>query len=278
MSNCGIFHSKNYLKFVERTQKVCIRFFKANKDGKFAEFPHYIQNNILFSLRYGGIVSSSKSKEFERFVSEQFMEYCKAQKVSAVRIRNNPFRSTIPVGHVIKKEPIVFIHLNQKLNDLYAGISQKHNERIQKAKNENLMVCESREIRYLLLFYEFYSKLLLRKSGKPRNYLFFEELYNCLKHYLNLVYVVQNDRTVAVSIVLESKPNIFMLYGAMNEDGYKKCAKHLMIYELMRRYKKRKYSRLILGTGVDGKRDPIYRFKQGFTNREAYIYTYGRDV
>jgi hypothetical protein len=50
-----------------------------------------------------------------------------------------------------------------------------------------------------------------------------------------------------------------------------------MIYNLMLKFKERGYTRLILGTGNDGK-DSIYKFKKGFTKGENHIYTYGGKI
>ncbi len=275
MYKCGIFYSPNYFKFIAETQGVDIVFFRARKNGALALLPYYVRNNTLFSLRYGGMISNSKSKEFARFVSDSFTEYCRTRKIRDVRIRNNPYIHTIPVGEVIKKEPLAFIDLNRTQEDLYAGISQGHKRGIIKAKNERLVVGESQEYKYLLLFYRLYGKLLSEKGKKPQDYVFFEKLYTHLKKNINLVYAAYNDRIVAVSIVLESKPHVFMLYGAMGKAGYRKYAKHLMIYEMMLRYKARGYCTLVLGTGVDGREDSIYRFKKGFGQQESHIHTYG---
>ena len=275
MPDFGIFYSTNYLKFVEETQGVDVSLFTVKKNGALAFLPYYVQDDTLFSLRYGGMISNSKSKKFARFVSDRFLDHCRARKIRDIRIRNNPYINTIRVGEVIKKEPLVFIDLNRTGKDLYAQISEEHKRGLIKANGEHLVVGESKELKYLLLFYRFYGKLLSRKGKKPQGYVFFGKLYNHLKENINLVYVSYNDRVAAVSIILGSKPNVFMLYGAMSGDGYRKCAKHLMIYELMLRYKRRGYSRLVLGTGVDGEEDSIYRFKRGFGGQESYIYTYG---
>jgi len=278
MMDGGIFYSKNYLKFIEETSDVNISVFQTKKNGDMAFLPYYIQDAALFGLRYGGIVSNSDSKEFMQFVSDQFLDYCRGQKVERISIRNNPFEKTLPIGNIIKKEPLALIDLTQSLEELKKGFSKQHQKRLATAKSAQLTVFESRDIKYLILFYKFYKNLLERKGEHPTDIVFFEKLYFYLKKNLNLIYIKDSAQVIAVSIILESKPNVYMLYGGMNGLGYQKCAKYLMIYNLMKKYMKKGYTRLILGTGVDGKQDSIYQFKRGFTDQESYVYTYGTNL
>jgi len=143
---------------------------------------------------------------------------------------------------------------------------------------KGLNFSESCDVEYLNIFYKFYSTMMKKNNVPCQKISYFASLFLYLKKNLKFICVKYRRELIAISIILISGRNIFMMYGGMNNTGYEKYAKYFMIYQLMLKYKKRGYSRLVLGTGVDGKNDSVYLFKKGFTDTESYIYTYGADI
>lgn len=273
----NVFYTNTYLKFVEESERVKINYFKFNENENFAILPYIVRDNILYSLRYGGIWTNSDKEDFIKEVRCSFLKYCKAQNIKRIEIRNNPFIKTIKIGKVIKKEPFVYIYLKKNDNELKNDISKSHAKCIQEAIKERLIFKETADLKYLKTFHQFYKKILERKGIVPQDFSYFMRMFFYLKNNLNLVCIKYKNKIIAASIIFKSNDNVFMTYGGMNEIGYEKYAKHFMIYNLIFKYKKRGYERLVLGTGSNG-RDSIYRFKRGFTDRDHYIYTYGANI
>lgn len=245
--------------------------------GKVSLLCFTIKEGKLNGLRYGGMISNNKSSDFKKKSEKIFYDFLKNKKIKKYQIRNNPFLSTIKIGREIKKEPFIFVDLTKSEEELKGEISKGHLKSIKKAKNENLKMFETSDMKYLPIFYKLHKNQLKLKKVKPQNYSFFKRMFSYLSRNLSFICIIDNDEIIAVSLILKDKHDVFMIYGGMNKKGYSKCAKHLMIYSLMFKFKKKGYSRLILGTGNKGK-DAIYKFKKGFVNEENYLYTYGGTI
>lgn len=267
-----IFFSNNFGKFHNNA-----KLFLYQKYNNIALFSFVIKKDIMLSFRYGGILTNSDKGDFVKETRSRFMKYCEAQNVKKAQIRNNPFIKTIKIGEIIKKEPFVYIALQKSERQLKEEISESHRKCIKKAMEEGLLFKETNALKYLRIFYGFYNTILIEKGITPQKFSYFAKMFFYLKDNLKLIYIKYKEEIIAVSIILESNNNVFMMYGGMNESGYKKYAKHFMIYKLIFEYKRKGYKRLILGTGNNG-RDSIYQFKRGFTNKDHYIYTYGKDL
>src|SRR3989339_942824 len=274
MDNCtSIFYSKAYARFIEESENVKVKFFKFSEGNNHSCFPCILKNGILSSLRYGGMYTNCNNVSFAESANRSFKIYCEKNNIKTVKIRENPFIQTIKIGKAIKKEPFVCIDLTKNELELNKAISKKHAKNIQNAVNQELTFSEIKDLKYLKVFYRFYKDMLIKKSAVPKRFTYFSNLFLYLKKNIQLVCVKDNGVILAVSIILRSDTAVFMLYGGMSETGYKKHAKHFMIHNLILEYKKRGYKQLVLGTGIKGK-DSVYRFREGFTVKDSYIYTY----
>ncbi|MBU4069529.1 MAG: peptidoglycan bridge formation glycyltransferase FemA/FemB family protein [Nanoarchaeota archaeon] len=269
----SIFFKYEFAKFFFNNAKLIV--FKDNE--RLALFCAIIKDKKIKSLRYGGILTNSLNKSFCELIKNRFIEYCRIHGIKKYVIRNHPFFNTIKIGELIKKEPFVFVDLNKPKRQLLNEISKKHIKNIKKAKAENLEIFETSDLKYLKIFYQLYQNQLQLKGIIPQKYMFFKKMFDYFGDNLSFVCVKNKNDIIAISIILDDNSNVFMMYGGMNKKGYVKCAKYWMIYNLMFEYKKKGYSRLILGTGNDGK-DSVYKFKQGFAKSEAYVDTYGGEI
>lgn len=273
-----IFYGKNYLSFIAATQKTKINCFKYKKNGHLAVFPHILRGNTAYSLRYGGVYTNCLNKRFADSVKKGLMAYCKRNGINYLRIRNNPFIDTIRIGKVIKKEPFVFVDLEKSESELKNEISKRHIKCIKKASSEQLSIKHSKRSVYLRIFYRMYKNILMKKGVAVPSFSHFNDMWKYLKKDMNIACVYDGQDIVAISLLLKDKNDIYMVYGGMNDIGYKKYAKHFMLYNLILEYKEAGYKRLVLGTGSQGI-DSIYRFKQGFSkNSKHYICTYEKTI
>ncbi|PIQ88746.1 MAG: hypothetical protein COV72_06700 [Candidatus Omnitrophica bacterium CG11_big_fil_rev_8_21_14_0_20_42_13] len=273
ISEKDIFYKNNFA----RTQKQSRQYVYKIKNN-IVIFPYSLRNDVILSFRYGGIIYRRFDRKFfDRAISGLF-KYCSKNNIKRIIIRKHPFLKTVKLGNIIKKEPFVFIDLSHDIDRLHRDIITAHMKRINKALMKGLNFSESCDVEYLNIFYKFYSTMMKKNNVPCQKISYFASLFLYLKKNLKFICVKYRRELIAISIILISGRNIFMMYGGMNNTGYEKYAKYFMIYQLMLKYKKRGYSRLVLGTGVDGKNDSVYLFKKGFTDTESYIYTYGADI
>jgi hypothetical protein len=253
------------------------KLFIYKRRNNIAIFPFMIKGNTLSSLYYGGMLYKKYDKIFFNEAIDDLCQYCKKNNLIKITVRKHPTLSIIKMGKVIKKEPFVYIDLRESYIELKNAISKLHFKCIKKAFRERLSMFETRQFRYLKTFYKFYKNILERKGVSPQNFSYFMKIFLLLRNNTKFICVKYKEEIIAVSIILRSNDNIFMMYGGMNETGYKKFAKHFMIHNLIVSYKKKGYKNLILGTGnTEG--DSIYQFKRGFTNKNHYIYSYGKEL
>ena len=230
--------------------------------------------NAASGLHYGGVVTNCQDKVFCQDVSFTLIKYLHAQGVVSCHVRNHPFLSTIKVGKLIKEEPFVFIDLTRPREELITAITKQHRRCIRRAEESGLGVMYSDDEKYLKVFYEFYKVRQKQMGIPPKGYVFFDQMFRVLRDYLIISVVRKANKLLAVSLLLKDSDNVFMTYGGMSDEGYERYAKHLMISDMMLKFKSKSFSRLVLGTGNNGK-DSIYNFKKGFTDREYSICTYG---
>lgn len=237
-------------------------------------FPFRKEGDRVSSLRYGGLLCKKKEKGFAAKVKREFLDYCRNQRVKKIVIRQHPFlRNCMSLQRrETKKEPFVYIPLRSPSRQLLSEISDKHRINIKIAQKNGLNFYETRNIRCLLKFFAFYRDMMVRKGLHCPPLSFFGKLRNGLGDRCRMACITDKKDMLAVSILLLSKPNIYLMYGGMSSEGYKKYAKHFMICQLMKRYKNKGYERLVLGTGAHKDcSDNIFSFKQGFTRTRSSI-------
>ncbi|MGD0335605.1 MAG: GNAT family N-acetyltransferase [Candidatus Omnitrophota bacterium] len=273
----NIFYANDYLSFIKESKRVKINYFKFCQNKDFAIFPYIRRRSLISSLRYGGIWTNSNNAVFITKARKYFLEYCRQNNIKKVQIRNNPFIKIIKIGHRAAREPFVYIDLWNSSSELKNAISDRHLKCIQRAMKENLTFKEALGLRYLKTFYRLYKETLEAKGVKAEKLSYFTRMLSYLKNSINFAYIEHEGEIIAISMILKSKDSAFMMYGGTSVIGYKKYAKHFMIYNLIFQYKKRGYRRLILGTGSQPG-DSVYQFKRGFTDRDSYIDTYETTV
>lgn len=267
-----IFYSIEYLNYVRDTQNLDIKLFHIKENKKQALLPYFIENKILYGLRYSGILTTALDAPFKSYVKNKFIDLCRRKHIVKSVLRHNPFLPTIPLGRIIKKEPIVIVNLKMDIADIHEGFSRGHFKRLGQSQQKALRINESKDYRFLRIFYQIHQEQTSNKGLYSWSHL--RKLFTHLHDFLSFVYVADQEKVIAVSLLLESVPDVFMLYGAMREEGYANYAKHLMINYLIENYKEKGYKRLVLGTGIDGRSDDIFRFKKGFSKDECFVKTY----
>ena len=187
-------------------------------------------------------------------------------------LRENPFADIISIGKTKTIEKFYYIDLTNNLEKLYSNISKSHKRSIKKAESHNL-IFEKLDNSKIDFFYKLYLYQMKKIGAVPHKLNFFNSILEHLEKNIE-IYLTHKEGIIASSLTLATKENLFLLYSGMNEEGYKKCAKHFLIKKLILLAKERKFKRLILGTGMGS----IAQFKKGFTKEEHYIYTKGGKI
>lgn len=265
-----VFCSRNFSKIYCTAPKL----FVYRQGHRAAAFVFSQAKNTVSGLHYGGVVTNCQDKSFCQDVSSTLIKYLHAQGMVSCQVRNHPFLSTIKIGELIKEEPFVFIDLTRPGKEIEAGITKQHRRSIRRAQEGGLDAMYSDDVKYLKIFYEYYRTRQEQIGIQPKSYMFFGRMFRLLRDHLMMGVVRKAEKVLAVSLLLKDSGNVFMTYGGMSDEGYECYAKHLMIFDMMLKFKSKCFSRLVLGTGNNGK-DPIYNFKRGFTDRESSVCTYG---
>lgn len=273
----NIFYSPRYIAFYEDAAKTKIHCFVFKKGGFRAFLPYVQRGQTATGLRYGGIEVNTRNKDFIRETKNKLNKHLGDRRIKKLIIRDNPFASTVITGKPVLKEPFVLIDLALPRERLSRGISPRHRSCIEKAFKNNLKFDISKNRKYLDIFYRFHKNNLQSKGATPQPFSYFLKLYRYMKRNIAFSVIRCGVKIIAVSLVLESKPQAYLLYGGMDTPGYRYCAKHLMIYKLIALYKSRGYKNLVLGTGNKG-RDSVYMFKRGFCAKDNFILTYEKRI
>lgn len=241
---------------------------------KVAAFVYSQDKDTARGLRYGGVIANCSDSSFCLEAASSVTDHLRAQGVRKCEIRNHPFLNTVRVGKLVKEEPFVFIDLTRPNKELVAAITKQHRRCIRRAEESGLDVMYSDDKKYLKFFYEFYKARQKQMGIQPKGYMFFDQMFKSLKDHFIIGVVREANKVLAVSILLKDSGSVFMTYGGMSDEGYERYAKHLMIFDMILKFKSKCFSRLVLGTGSNGK-DSIYNFKRGFTDKESSVCTYG---
>jgi len=271
-------YTPRYVKFLEDVKKKRIKKFAfPGKRCQKAGMLYETSKETLYSLKYGGIITNSLDSEFIAAVKKKFKEHCMENGLKIFQIRSHPIHDTIALGKVIKKEPFAIIDLRRDESFIMKAITKSHIKSIRKADKEGLEYFETKDESYLEQFYELYKAQMQESGVRCESYTHFKDTFKHLGQDLKFACVNSDGRLIAVSIILDYNKELYLMYGGMSKEGYQKCAKHFMIYELIKEYKEKGYSHIILGTGNKGK-DKIYEFKRGFTDKDSWVYTYGGEI
>jgi|GEM_PF-4797392 len=250
------------------------QLFVYRKGPHAAAFVFNRAQDTVSGLHYGGVITNCLDGDFCSGAAGALTEYLRGQGVSRYQIRNHPFLNTVKVGELLKEEPFVFIGLARPEEELVSAITKQHRRCIRRAQESGLDVIYTGDARYLKAFYGLYKTHQEQKGLQPKDHAFFDRMAGVLKDRLVMAVVRDADKVLAVSLLLQDAGDVFMTYGGMSEEGYGRYAKHLMISDMIAQFKSKGFSRLVLGTGNNGK-DPVYDFKKGFTDKECSVRTYG---
>lgn len=265
-----VFCSRNFSKLYFPDPKL----FVYQKGAGTAVFVFSHDKDTVKGLHYGGVITNCLDEAFCSDVACSLIKYLRTQGVVTYQIRNHPFLNTIKVGKLIKEEPFVFIDLTRPQEELVSAITRQHRRCIHRAQEKGLGCMYSDDVKYLKIFYEYYKARQEQMDIHPHGYIFFDRMFRLLRDHLVIAVVRQSNKILAVSLLLQDSGNVFMTYGGMADEGYERYAKHLMIFDMMLKFKSKCFSRLVLGTGSNGK-DSVYHFKKGFTDSEYSVCTYG---
>ncbi len=249
------------------------KLFLFREGAKAAVVVFSLKGANLSGLHYGGVVTNSPDKKFATAVVRALKFYCRSAGVVSCQLRVHPFLNTIKIGRRVGREALLFIDLCRPEKEIMAAVTKQHRRCIARARAGGMKVIYSHDRTYLQVFYKYYAGRLKEKGVVPKAAAFFENMFNAFGEHLLIAVVRDAAQILAVSLLLKDGDDVFMMYGGMCAQGYERYAKHLMIADMIRTFKGQDIARLVLGTGTDG-RDQIYRFKRGFTDSAAWVFTY----
>jgi len=241
---------------------------------------------------YGGPVfrcgSSAERLALYRDFDQQLIRYCEKKMIASEFTSLHPFLRNHEVIlasgliEVTRSKELVYLDLTLSEEELWAGLNRGHRSSINKARKNGVtidkVICSPGNIR---VFNRLYIQTMERNNATER--WFFPDGYfqNCFEQLgvgrISLFFASVNNEIAAAYLLMHDFTNAYYHFGGSDERFYDLRPNNLLMYEIALWLKQQGYLRYHLGGGVSSKvDDSLLRFKSGFSNKKAVLYTYGR--
>jgi len=184
-------------------------------------------------------------------------------------------------GHwveVVKRKPVVYLDLNLDEAVLWQGLCRGHKSSVNKARRQGVQVVRERITRDTLAgFQRLYMQTMQRHHASerwlfPENY--FVNCATCLgEDRLSLFAAKLEDLIIAEYLIIHAYGTVYYHFGGSTEGHFYLRGNNLLMYEIALWAKAQGYRYFHLGGGYTTD-DSLYRFKSGFSDLEAWFYTY----
>lgn len=262
-------------------------FVCEGRDGDIALYPfikrpvvHPYTKELFFDIEtaygYGGPLVKGSHSGFIRKFEEQFLDYCRSERIIAEFVRFHPllrnetvFRNHIQVLH---NRSTVWIDLDKDLEAIWMEeLTAQNRNTIRKCEKNGLYVKESHDYQ---AFMDVYNETM-EKVGAGEFYFFQSDYYDAVRndeHYI-LLEVKQGDHLLAVGIFMGYGEFFHYHLSGSRKDFLRLAPNNLLLWEAVRYAKQLGYKKMHLGGGrTDSIEDSLFRFKSRFSSSVADFY------
>ncbi len=247
--------------------------------------PYY---DISNPYGYGGPISNNSDVDLYQQFDREFSAYCQDNRIASEFTSLHPLlgnETLVKAGGnatpVMQKE-IVYLDLSATEDDIWRGINRGNRSSINKARREGVEVRKvEMDTDNLVLFNELYYHTMRRNEAAER--WFFPENYfrDCVellgKERASLFIAFVNEKPASAYFLIHDFDIVYYHFGGSYEQFFDLRPNNLLMYEVALWAKRNGFLYFHLGGGVSSsKKDPLFRFKSGFSDSRANLYTYGR--
>lgn len=241
---------------------------------------------------YGGPVFCCKSREEKlalyRDFNEHLTRYCEEEKIASEFTSLHPFLRSHEVlqssglVELIKSKEVVYLDLTLSQEKLLAGLNRGHRSSINKARKHGIIIdkveCLPENFR---IFNRLYNQTMERNHAAQRWFLPDDYFQNCFEQLgprrVSLFFASVNNEVASAYFLMHDFSNAYYHFGGSDERFYDLRPNNLLMFEIALWLKQQGYLRYHLGGGVSSATDDsLLRYKMGFSDKRAKLYTYGR--
>ena len=226
---------------------------------------------------YGGPVVSGSARLAETFY-ELYGDWCSASRVVATFIRFHPLLENWRYAPSrVRRERLADTASWSLAGDgsdgeLFAGMHRSHRNKARKARGAGVDVTAEVGPRALDAFVDLHLETMAR-HGAEEFYFFPREYWSALADGLGDELVRFEARLgaelVATALLLATRPSLHYHMGVTSDRGRALGASNLLLYEAARWGRSSGFAELHLGSGLGGREDSLWLFKQRFAPRSA---------
>ncbi|MDR1522249.1 MAG: GNAT family N-acetyltransferase [Streptococcaceae bacterium] len=236
-----------------------------------------------FSTPYGYGAWIVEGEEIDK-LNQEYTEWCKNANIVSEFVRFHPFMSS----HVLLKDmyyskklsSVVSIDINNE-SAILENIKSKDRNMINKAKKSDIRIKYDNVGKFINKFIDMYNETMERNNAADYYYFddtFFKSMLNELKNNFMIVYAEKDNEIVAMAMILYSNCNMHYHLAASRKEYQKYAPSNLLIYDIACWGNKNGYRRFLLGGGVNGLEDGLYRFKKAFNKNSDIDFYIGRKI
>ena len=241
---------------------------------------------------YGGPLSSADDPAvgcplYQRF-AEAFAAWCDAENLASEFASLHPFmedhqRRLIGETFTLRHEKdVVFIDLSKGDQSMLAGVNRGHRSSISKASRANIQIRKVEPSGVNLgIFNEIYTQTMVRRNAAARWFVPDTYFSNCCKHLgpdrVSIFFASVGPMVECAYLLMHDFGVAYYHFAGTRAQFPELRANNLMMYETAVWAQRAGYGRYHLGGGATSDaRDTLLRFKAGFSNLRAPLYTYFR--
>jgi len=299
LENKSIYHSPDYIKFLEQYYQNEAELFQFGNDQNFFYYPYFKRRldklpfahtcnfnlsgylDIVSSWYYGGPLASSN--QVNRSLCGEFLnvfsDYAQQNQFISEFIRFDPnlynhkhFDGLLPLS---KNRKSVYVDLRQTEDQVWMNMEGRARTAIRKAKKLGVKIHVSKDNKELAKFCTVYSAEMERKNA-PSHYhfgdQFIQKLFSTLGNNVKLIYAEANGIFISAGIFVYEPFEIvhYYLMGTDN-DHIQYQANNLILHEAILYFKCKGFQIFDLQGGREG----VYNFKKSFSKSKVFFYTSG---
>lgn len=267
-----------YDEFVRAINVVMVRDIATS--GLFSNLPRKTYYDIATPYGYGGmLIQGSQNYNSLQQLKRDYIQFCRDNGIICEFARFHPilenYNNTV-LYQVSEVGPSVTIQLDLKSRIRENYEASKRND-LKRAKKFNLRTVLSNDMDLIDSFIPLYYDTMTRDGAKDYYYFgkeYFESLFQNLKENVFFAYVKNDSEIIAMAIFFFYDRKIHYHLSASKNEFSNLSPTNLLIDYVAHWGSEHGFSELVLGGGLGGKEDSLFRFKRKFNknfNRKFYI-------
>jgi predicted N-acyltransferase len=235
--------------------------------------------DVISPYGYTGLLSKGKiTEEMRKKFWIELKEYCLKNKIVSGFIRFHPLIENHTLiskeDTVTKMNQTVYVNLEKDEKEIWKELNKKTRNQIRKAKKNKIEIKKENKIESFTKIYE----ETMEKNNASKKYFFPKEFFeNHIKELKNQVTIFTanyKNEIVSTSMFIHKGNFLHYHFSGSKRKYLNLYPNNLLLWEVIKWGKKQGFKKFHLGGGTDSDpKNPLFRFKSGFSPLTKYFYT-----